>query len=203
MLHLNPPIRTDRLVLRQIDPISDVDAIHAYASREDVCRYIPWLPKTRVEVATWLPNRCSIAVPEPDRAAFLAVVVHETDELIGDVMFRWESEAHGCAEIGYVIHPDHAGHGYASEAAAALLRLAFEQLDLHRVVARTDQRNHASAAVLRRIGMRQEAVFVEGEWFKDQWSTEIDFAMLQSEWRAARPARSTRSPHPWRWRRSS
>ena len=56
-------------------------------------------------------------------------------------------------------------------------------MDLHRVIARIDARNEASAAVLRRLGMRQEAVLVENEWFKGEWSTEIDFGILASEWR--------------------
>ncbi|WP_375491609.1 GNAT family N-acetyltransferase [uncultured Jatrophihabitans sp.] len=184
MLHLNPPIHTERLTLRQIDPIRDVDAIHAYASREDVCRYIPWTPKTRAEVAAWLPNRCAIAINKPGTAASLAIVVRETGELVGDTMFMWESEEHQLCEIGYALNPEHAGRGYATEAARALLALAFDTFDMHRVMARVDERNPASAAVLRKAGMRLEATLVENEWFKGTWSTELDFAILQSEWRS-------------------
>ena len=184
MLVLEHPVQTERLVLRPIDATSDVDAIHAYASREDVCRYIPWTPKTRAEVVDWLPRRNTTSIPEPGSAASLAITLRESSELIGDTMFIWHSEEHRTAEIGYVINPDHAGRGYASEAAQAMLAMAFDRLDLHRMVARVDARNPASAAVLRRIGMRQEAVLVENEWFKGVWSTEIDFAMLEHEWRA-------------------
>lgn len=51
------------------------------------------------------------------------------------------------------------------------------------MTARIDARNLASAAVARRLGMRQEAVLIDNEWFKGQWSTEIDFAILEQEWR--------------------
>jgi RimJ/RimL family protein N-acetyltransferase len=85
-----------------------------------------------------------------------------------------------------VINPRHAGQGFATEAAAAMLVLAFDGLGLHRVTARIDARNGASAAVLRKLGMRQEAVLVENEWFKGEWSDEIDFAILDREWRARR-----------------
>jgi RimJ/RimL family protein N-acetyltransferase len=34
--------------------------------------------------------------------------------------------------------------------------------------------------------MRQEAVLVENEWFKGEWTNEIDFAILAREWRASR-----------------
>jgi RimJ/RimL family protein N-acetyltransferase len=34
----------------------------------------------------------------------------------------------------------------------------------------------------RRLGMRQEARLVHNEFFKGEWSTEVDFAMLTEEW---------------------
>ncbi|MEV4532470.1 GNAT family protein [Asanoa sp. NPDC049518] len=38
--------------------------------------------------------------------------------------------------------------------------------------------------VLRRLGMRSAARLVQNEWFKGEWTTEVDFAMLADEWRA-------------------
>lgn len=170
-------------MLRPIDALGDVDAIHAYASREDVCRYIPWTPRTRGEVAAWLARRASTTIPGPGSGASLAITLRDGGELVGDVMVIWTSEEHRTGEIGYVVNPAYAGHGYATEAARAVLAMAFDRLGLRRVVARVDARNPASAAVLRHLGMRQEAVLVENEWFKGTWSTEIDFAMLEHEWR--------------------
>lgn len=65
-----------------------------------------------------------------------------------------------------------------------LLRLAFDELGLRRVVARIDERNEASANVARRLGMRLEAHLVENECFKGEWVGELDFAILDREWRA-------------------
>jgi RimJ/RimL family protein N-acetyltransferase len=106
--------------------------------------------------------------------------------LVGDVVLFWTSAEHRSGEIGYVLNPEHQGRGYATEAAQALLALAFDGLGLHRVMARLDERNGASAAVLRRLGMRQEARLVENEWFKGEWTNELDFAILAREWRVAR-----------------
>ena len=98
----------------------------------------------------------------------------------------WHSRLHGGGEIGYVLHPDFTGHGYATEAANAMLRLGFDELGLHRIIARIDERNTASADVARRLGMRQEAHLVHNEFFKGEWSSELDFAMLADEWRSHR-----------------
>jgi RimJ/RimL family protein N-acetyltransferase len=182
------PILTKRLLLRPLDPATDVDAVHAYQSREDVCRYIPYFPRTREQVAERLadPERNRSTIEEPGRALNLAVVVRQTGRLVGDVILIWTSDEHRSGEIGYVLNPDEHGRGYATETCQALLALAFDGLGLHRVIGRIDQRNAASAAVLRRLGMRQEAVLVENEWFKGEWTNEVDFAILDREWRAAR-----------------
>ena len=182
------PIETERLLLRPIDPVGDVDAIHAYLSREDVCAYIPIEPSTREQVAERYrdPKRSRSVLTEAGQALCLAVVLKETGALIGDVLLMWHSAEHRSAEIGYVFHPDHHGNGYATEAARVLLALGFDGLGLHRITARIEDLNPASGAVLRKLGMRQEAVLVENEWFKGRWSTEIDFAILEQEWRALR-----------------
>jgi RimJ/RimL family protein N-acetyltransferase len=179
------PIETERLLLRPLDAATDVDAVYAYQSREDVCRYIPYSPRTREEVAARLadPERNRTAIENSGDHLGVGIVVRETGALVGDAILIWSSQEHRRAEIGYVLNPDHYGHGYATESGRALLRLAFEDMDLHRVVGRIDARNDASAAVLRRLGMRQEAVLVENEWFKGEWSTEVDFAILAAEWR--------------------
>jgi RimJ/RimL family protein N-acetyltransferase len=180
------PILAERLLLRPIDPVGDVDAIHAYLQREDVCAHIPIPPLTREQVAERYrdPARSRSLLTEPGQTLALAVVLRSTGELIGDVLLMWRSIEHRHAEIGYVFHPDHHGRGYATEAARVLLALGFDGLGLHRITARIEDLNPASGAVLRKIGMRQEAVLVENEWFKGRWSTEIDFAILDREWRA-------------------
>jgi RimJ/RimL family protein N-acetyltransferase len=60
-------------------------------------------------------------------------------------------------EIGWRLHPDHWGHGYATEAATASLRFGFEQGGLAEIVAFTTTRNTRSQAVMERVGMRRDA----------------------------------------------
>ena len=67
-----------------------------------------------------------------------------------------------------------------------MLRLAFAELGLHRVVGRLDARNTASAAVLERLGMRREAHLVDNEWVKGEWCSELDYAVLAQEWSTSR-----------------
>ena len=115
-------------------------------------------------------------------------MLSESGEMIGDCSLRWASAEHRQAEIGFAFHPDHHGHGYATEAAQALLALAFDELRAHRVFGRLEARNTASARVLERLGMRKEAHLVENEHVKGEWQSEVVYAMLEREW-TSRPRR--------------
>jgi RimJ/RimL family protein N-acetyltransferase len=180
------PVLTKRLSLRPLTS-ADIDALLAYRSDPDVCRYVPFAPMDRQVIAERLATQwVTTALTDEGQALTLGVEITETGELVGDVVLFWHSRVHLGGEIGYVVNPAFGGQGYATEAAHALLRLAFEDLGLHRVVARIDERNEASAKVARRLGMRQEARLVRNEMFKGEWSTELDFAMLADEWPAHR-----------------
>jgi RimJ/RimL family protein N-acetyltransferase len=62
-----------------------------------------------------------------------------------------------CVEIGWRLAKEHWGRGYATEAAVASLRFAFERLTLERIVAFTVPPNRRSIGVMERIGMTRDA----------------------------------------------
>jgi RimJ/RimL family protein N-acetyltransferase len=55
----------------------------------------------------------------------------------------------------------------------------------------TDAKNDAAASLMRRLGFRQEAHYVEHVWFKGAWGNEYLFALLCREWQATRTKRGT------------
>lgn len=188
-MHLDPdyPVRAARLVLR---PLSDADipALLGYRSRVDVSRYVPFEPMDGAQIAARLAGSWSrTTLDAPQQALTLGVQLRATGELVGDVVLFWHSLEHRGGEVGWVLHPDHGGRGYATEAVQALLGLAFDGLGLHRVAARIDARNEPSLRLARRLGMREEAFLRENEWFKGGWSDERDFALLEQEWPDVRP----------------
>ena len=184
-LHPEYPIRTGRLLLRPWGA-SDLDDFHRLRGDPEVVRYLYDRPLTRAEAEARLARARSV-VDACGQWMNLAVLLAGTDELLGDVGVCWISAIHREVEIGYTFLPEHHGHGYATEAAAAIVDLAFSGLGAHRVTGRIDARNTASAAVLGRLGMRHEAHFVENEWVKGEWTDESVHAVLASEWASRRP----------------
>lgn len=178
------PVLGERVLLRPLTS-DDTGALLAYRSREDVCWYVPFSPMTRADITERLAEQWArTELTGEGQSLMLGAEIRQTGELAGDVILFWHSQEHAGGEIGYVFDPSVSGRGYATEAAALLLRLGFEELGLHRIIARLDERNEASARLARRLGMRQEARLVENEYFKGEWSNELDFAMLASEWHA-------------------
>jgi RimJ/RimL family protein N-acetyltransferase len=177
------PVHTARLLLRPMTE-ADIDDIHAYQSRADVCRYLSFEPRTREQVAEKVAQYSAALTLNGDGDFWQLAIERAGDRgrVIGDVYFCVTSTANASAEIGWTLHPDHAGAGYMTEAAGAVLRIAFEDIGLHRVSAHLDPRNDKSAALCERLGMRGEARLVEDLWSKEEWVDTAIYAILDREW---------------------
>ncbi|MFD8600431.1 GNAT family N-acetyltransferase [Kitasatospora sp. NPDC059646] len=178
-------ITTERLILRPFTA-EDIDERHAYQSLPEVARYLYHPPLTREACAISTATRGVHAGWNADNDGLLwAVCRADRPGVLGEVVLTLTNARARQAEIGWVFHPDHAGHGYATEAARALVATAFDSLGVHRVFARLDALNTASARVCERLGMRHEAHLVESDLDGDRWGSEYVYAVLAREWPTA------------------
>lgn len=177
------PIETERLTLRPFRE-DDFEAFFAIYGDDEVVRYLYNDARDEAETRVHLQRKIdSPAWRKEGDWLGAAVIERESGLLVGDVALFWLSEAHRTAEIGFVFNRTYHGRGFATEAARPLLAWAFEDAGMHRVIGRTEARNAASARVLSKLGMRQEAHLVENEWVKGEWQSELMFAVLEREWR--------------------
>lgn len=183
-VHLpTPTLRTARLRLRPFVS-ADADALFALHSRAEVLRYWdapPWSERVRAE--------CFIAAcraMETDGSGARVAIERLSDgAFIGWCGLTRFNPDYRSASLGYCYDDAAWGHGYATEAARALLQWAFDTLDLNRVQAETDTRNAASARVLEKLdfareGMLREDCVVNGE-VSDSWI----YGLLRRDWRPA------------------
>ena len=147
-------LQTDRLILRPY-ALSDIPALVPLIGAREVAATTLRIPHPYAESDA----RMFLEICEEDRASGrginLAIVLRRENTLGGGVLLRIEPE-HRRAELGYWLGVPHWGKGYATEAARALVKYGFETLGLHRIFASHVARNTASAAVLKKIGMRHE-----------------------------------------------
>lgn len=173
--------RTPRMRLRP-HTLDDYDAFADLHGREVVARYLPWDARDATASRAALDRHQVMTLEKDGDGITLAGIDVETGRLVGEFVLVLRNVEHRGGELGYVLHPDFEGRGLATEGARAMLQVGFEVLGLHRVVARIDPRNTASAALLDRLGMRREALLVQNEWFKGEWGDEADYALLEDEW---------------------
>jgi RimJ/RimL family protein N-acetyltransferase len=173
---------TPRLRLDPLRP-GDAPALYAYRGDPAVFRFQGWRPAD-VEAARAFIDRQQA---EPSVGWFQrAIRLREDGPLIGDLGVCLPAESHDSVEFGITLAPAHRGRGYARETLQALFDHGFGRSGWRRVHASVDPRNAACVALLRALGMRQEAHFRESLWLHGEWVDDAVFALLAREWPSSR-----------------
>jgi RimJ/RimL family protein N-acetyltransferase len=175
-------LRTDRLVLSVPDP-TDADDVVAYANDPDVIAYTPVpVPYGHAEAQHWITGLVRPGWTADTRYEF---GIRRADEgrLLGTVgLFGFVD---GAAEIGYAVHPDGRGQGFATEAARAVLDWAFAPaprgLGLVRVQWRAIATNAPSVAIAQRLGLRYEGTLRSGVFHRGARHDQLIGAVLRDD----------------------
>jgi RimJ/RimL family protein N-acetyltransferase len=184
------PRTTPRLALRPAT-LQDGDAIWTY-------RRLPgtheWLGLAPADRTAW-----DEAFAEPERLD-KTVVIEADGVLVGDLMIALR-DGYGQrevvqqvlgteAELGWTLHPDQVGRGYATEAVRAAITLCLASraeggLGLRRVTAGCFAANEASWRLMERVGMRREQYGVRDSLHREHgWLDGVTYALLADEWSA-------------------
>ncbi|MCZ6559799.1 MAG: GNAT family N-acetyltransferase [Gammaproteobacteria bacterium] len=151
-------IETDRLLMRCWSP-EDAPKLRAALDESDqhLRPWIPWMkdePKSIDETAAWL--RVKRANFDLGKDFWFAIFDQKDLTLVGEIglMTRAGPDAR---EVGYWINKSSEGKGYASEASAAVIRVAFEIDKVERIELYCAPENEPSVAIPRKMGFLHEA----------------------------------------------
>lgn len=179
-------IESERLVLRCYNP-SDAPLLAA-AITENVEHLKPWMPWAYNEPE---PIEFKVQRLQRYRGNFdlgqdfvYGIFNKEETRLLGGTGLHTRV-GHQQLEIGYWIHKDFIGRGLATECAAALVKVAFEIIHVHRLEIHCDPGNHASAAVPRKLGFTYEGTLRAKTAFLDRWSDSMVWSLLADEYAAS------------------
>ena len=177
------PIVTQRLVLRRYTREDQADLL-ALAAHPEVAKVLCGrLTATEEGVGDYIDLQNSYQPFEKDKVFELALERREDGRVIGLVGLIRRDHRQG--EIGWALAADYRGHGYAAEAAMAMIDYGFSSLGLHRIHADTNSDNRASRRVMERLGMRKEAQLREAVREKGKWLDRCIYGILAGEWREA------------------
>ena len=150
-------LETDRLYLRHWRK-KDLKPFAKINSSKDVMEYFPKL--LTEEESNAMASKCQLLIDEKGWG-FWAVSLKDSDTFIGFVGLHQPQQDlpfNPCVEIGWRLGKDFWGYGYATEAANACLKFAFEELDLLRIYAKIYEYNIGSMEVLEKTGFEKEAI---------------------------------------------
>ena len=176
-------IETGRLVVRCYQP-SDAPLL-AESVTESVEHLRPWLPWAYNE-----PEPLEVKAQRMKRFRGLfdlgqdfvyGIFNPEETKLIGGTGLHTRLGADQL-EIGYWIHKDYIHQGLVTESTAALVKVAFEVLHVHRLEIHCDPQNFASAAVPRKLGFIHEGTLRAKTRFLDRWSDTMVWGLLDTDY---------------------
>lgn len=183
-------IETERLILRDFVK-EDWQRVMEYQSDPLYLRYYEWTasdrtPESVQEFVGWFLDHQK----QKPRIKFqLAVTLKSNNLLIGNCGIRMEKANAIEANIGYELDPKHWNHGYATEAAHAIVDFGFSHFDVHRIWADCVADNVGSAHILEKLGMKLEGRFREHQFYKGRWWDTLIYAILADEWDAHKNGR--------------
>ncbi len=180
------PINTDRLVLRYIE-IDDAPDMFEYASVPEVSEYLLWSPHINLSATEgyieFLQKRYLRGL-----YADWAVVLKETNKMIGTCGFASINTSAESCEIGYVLSPDYRAKGYMTEAVNAVLKLTFEVLGIQNATLRIIAENADSIKLAKRVGFKTDNPSKTEMEIKGVVREILHYTMSKSEYEAKKEA---------------
>jgi [ribosomal protein S5]-alanine N-acetyltransferase len=180
------PIVTKNLLLRDFIP-DDFEAFYSTTCDPEYQQFYPEQETTRSFMFAIFASILESKDKEPRMKYQLAVCQLEGD-LIGTCGVRIEDTANQQASYGCAINTNYWGKAYAHEASQAILEYAFSSLPIHRIYAETIGDNWRARRLAERLGMRQEALLKETQFFHGRWWDTAVYAILRAEWQKSRTA---------------
>ena len=175
-----PVLTTERLLLRQIQP-ADAEDLFATFSDELVMEFYGHLPHKTVDDSRELIRQQHVWYARHEGIRW-GITLKGEDRVIGSCgfyLFDLESQH---AETGYELNRAYWRQGIVSEAMAAILTYAFDELKLHRVEAVVDDVNERSKGLLRKLGFTHEGTLRKRFYFRERFLDEHYFGLLRDEW---------------------
>lgn len=160
-------ITTPRLVIRDFQD-GDAERVVAYFSEREAQPYILTQQRDGNGLAAFVKLFAEQArkIPWSDRAHFAwAVALRDTLEVIGTCNLYCATAGSYRTTIGWHLSAKFSGRGYATEAAREVVRFAFEERRVARIIADCFESNSANLRVFSKLGMRPLPALAFRKWW--------------------------------------
>lgn len=158
--------------------IEDKDAIFNLLTNDEVSRYQSWVIETMKDTEAYIHQMLSLS----DKMHYRVIEDKDSNKLIGICRITFNHK-HQKGEIGYMIHPDYWGNGFATHAAKYLVQYGFNDQGLNRIYAVTDIKNTGSIRVLEKTGFQREGLMRQDKIIRGRYRDSYMYSILKNEYR--------------------
>ncbi len=177
---------TDRFELR---PFQKRDAEPLYeavtASLPELAKFLPWANSSYGRMDSTRFTRDSIRAFKEQRAYDFAIRTRDDPRRhIGNVSIWFVSRGFRSGEVGYWVRTDESRTGIATEVAARMVQIGFEELNMHRIILRIAVGNQPSERVAEKLGFTREGILREELEVHGKWLDHTAYSLLEHEYKA-------------------
>jgi [ribosomal protein S5]-alanine N-acetyltransferase len=181
---LGEVIRTERLILRPLG-VEDLAVVQAAGGRREVADTMISIPHPFATEDVERYVRSRVAAMRLEHGVAFALWTRAPTAFVGLAELRDIDHEHALAELSFWLAVESRGRGYMGEALAAVLRYAFQDLDLNRVYAYHMVRNPTSGRVLSRLGFEVEGILRQRVRKWGLFEDVVLQALLRADWSEA------------------
>ncbi len=174
-------IETDRLLLRDINE-NDLNFIYEMDKSPLVYYYDEDIEPSKEDVFDRYKARIENMKLNSDKHYIFLITLKNKGLPIGEVHANLNWEALKEWELGFKLHPDFWGNGYASEAVKAVIKFLFEEIYVHKIVGFCNAKNEKSSKLMMNVGMKKDGILREGRLLRNEWCDEYIFSMLSKDY---------------------
>ncbi len=158
----------------------DTDQVLGLIGDDRVTRWLSFDSRDREQAVSMLAGVAERARSIPRSEYYLAMCVQDQDDIIGFARLALSGVQAG--KLGYAVHADHWGRGYATDAVKTMVRFGFEELALHRISAAIGPDNAPSIAVVTKLGFSYEGRLRDHVRTNGAWRDSLLYSLLADEW---------------------
>lgn len=190
-------LTTQNLVLRPPE-LADLPFFARWINQPEMRQFLAVrTPYSELAEQDWLERIMRPSTPPTDITFAIDLVENDTRTLIGTMGLHQIDWFNRRAMTGsYIGDPQHRGKGYGREAKLALLKYAFDTLDLQKIDSEANASNIASQKCLLACGYQQEGVRRSTCFINGQRVDSVLFGITAAEWRAQQAARLQAASQP-------
>ena len=166
--------------------MSDLDTVMQWINDEEVTQFLGGgmlsYPVSSIAERNYIEK---FGMSESATEKTFAIETLADNRFIGAINFHAINWIDRHSELGIMIGDKQCwGRGYGTDAMRVLMRLAFDNLNLHRLWLRVYDFNVRAIALYERCGFKREGILREHRQFRGRFHDTIVMGILESEYRA-------------------